>query len=1089
MVRFTKIFPTFANQEKTVYLGKIFMQTDLTFFTNEVGSTLLDRFKRTLKDVRYFDILVGYFRSSGFFHLYKSFEDIEKIRILVGLSIDKKTFQIIETVRQKEFDFESHATIEKIFEKELLEEVETAADNINVEEGIRKFCEFIELGKIEIKAHPSRNLHAKVYISRYKEDDRDYGNVITGSSNFSESGLLANREFNVQLKNSADVKFALEQFEALWKEAVDISEYYVDTINKKTWLNDTITPYQLYLKLLYEYFREDLSIDDELFYKNFPKDFMRLKYQEQAVYNAKKILEEYGGVFLSDVVGLGKTYISAMLANQLPGRNLVVASPALLERSNPNSWTNVFHDFKVASHFESIGKLSKIIEEGTDRYDNIFIDEAHKFRNEVNMSYENLSQICKGKKVILVTATPLNNSPFDILSQIKLFQKGKNSTIPGIRNLDAFFNGLQKRLKELDRKADYEEYMEIVKDNAKQIRDKVLKHLMVRRTRSEIELYFKEDLLTQGLRFPEVAKPVPLFYQLDKNLDEIFMETIRLITDTKSFTYSRYAPFLYYKGGITDFEKTQQKNLMRFMKTLLIKRLESSFFAFNKTIDRFIHSYQGYLKAYKSGYVLVSKKHFGKVLEYLMNDDLEAIERLIDADKAESFKASDFTADFKKDLDKDLKTLLHIKSLWSQVKKDPKLDKFIDALKTDKVLSKSKIILFTESKETAEYLTEKIESRLKEKPLLYHGSSGAAELKIVISNFDNKAKHRANDFRILLATEVLSEGVNLHQSNVVINYDIPWNPTRMIQRVGRINRVDTPHKKIFTYNFFPTQQSNDLIKLQEAAIAKIEYFINMLGNDAPLLTDGEEIKSFELFNKLTSKEFITGEEEEQDSELKFLKVITDIRDKDENLFETIKLLPKKSRTSKKMQPEMKMAESSLVTYFRKGKLEKFYIANPDAAQEIDFITTAKLFESLPDTRKENLLSNFYELLEKNKIELEHNLQEAEEQQVETKVGSRDNAHRILKILRAKEIRLYKGFTEEADQYIKQVIKILDEGSLSKNLTKRVYNELKDQTQPLKILGVLKKNISDDYFKGTATVKDEAKKSPKEVILSECFLKP
>ena len=282
------------------------MKTDLTFFTNEPGSTLLDRFKRTLKDVRYFDIIVGYFRSSGFFHLYKSFEDIEKIRILVGLSIDKRTYQIIEAVRQNEFDFESHARIEKIFEKELLEEVETAADNINVEEGIRKFCEFIELGKIEIKAHPSRNLHAKVYISRYKEADRDYGNVVTGSSNFSESGLLANREFNVQLKNSTDVKFALEQFEALWKEAVDISEYYVDTINKKTWLNDSITPYQLYLKLLYEYFKDDLNIDDDLFYKNFPKDFMKLKYQEQAVYNAKKILEEYGGVFLSDVVGLGK---------------------------------------------------------------------------------------------------------------------------------------------------------------------------------------------------------------------------------------------------------------------------------------------------------------------------------------------------------------------------------------------------------------------------------------------------------------------------------------------------------------------------------------------------------------------------------------------------------------------------------------------------------------------------------------------------------------------------------------------------------------------------------------------------------------
>ena len=1063
------------------------MHTDLTFFTNEPGSTLLDRFKQTLKDVRYFDILVGYFRSSGFFHLYQSFEGIEKIRILVGLSIDKKTFQIIETVRQKEFDFESHATIEKLFEKELLEEVETAADNLNVEEGIRKFCQFIELGKIEIKAHPSRNLHAKVYISRYKEDDRDFGNVITGSSNFSESGLLANREFNVQLKNSADVKFALEQFESLWKEAVDISEYYVDTINKKTWLNDTITPYQLYLKLLYEYFREDLSIDDDLFYKNFPKDFMRLKYQEQAVYNAKKILDEYGGVFLSDVVGLGKTYISAMLANQLSGRNLVVASPALLDRSNPNSWVNIFHDFKIASHFESVGKLSKIIEEGTDRYENIFIDEAHRFRNELNMSYENLSQICKGKKVILVTATPLNNSPFDILSQIKLFQKGKNSTIPGIRNLDATFNALQKRLKDLDRKDDKDEYMNVVKENAHQIRDRILKHLMVRRTRNEIELYFKDDLTVQGLKFPEVAKPEPIFYQLDTNLDSIFMETIRLITDKKHFTYSRYAPMLYYKKPLSDFEKTQQKNLMSFMKTLLIKRLESSFFAFNQTLDRFIKSYDAFLKAYHKGFVYLSKKHFGKVLEFLMEENYEAIERLIENDKAEQYKASDFRADFKKDLEKDFKTLKHIKSLWEQVKKDPKLDEFVRVLKKDKVLSKSKIILFTESKETAQYLTEKLEDRLKEKPLLYHGSSGAAELKIVISNFDNKARHKLDDFRILISTEVLSEGINLHRSNAVINYDIPWNPTRMIQRVGRINRVDTPHKIIHTYNFFPTTQANNIIKLQEAAIAKINYFIEMLGNDAKLLTDGEEIKSFELFHKLTSKEFITGEEDGQDSELKYLKVITDIRDNNSDLFEQIKYLPKKSRTARKTEGHHNMAENSLVTYFRKGNLEKFYFAASSAATEIDFITTAKLFEASPETERERLLSNFYDLLEMNKQELEHSLSEEEEKE-ETHAGSRDISVRVLKIVKATQKEGKKIFTEEAEEFIQKVRKGLEEGIFSKNLLRDVFKEIKPVIQPLKILGILRKRIHDDYFKGTSTAKDESRKSPKEVILSECFIK-
>jgi len=612
--------------------------TDLTFFTNEPGNTLLDRFKAVLKTVEFFDVLVGYFRVSGFHQLYDSFEKIEKIRILVGLNIDKKTFQIIEASKPEGIlDFETHTRTKEIIGKQVISEVEKSEDTQEVEQGIQKFIEYLKSGKIEMKAHPGHNLHAKVYISRYFKEDRDFGNVITGSSNFSESGLVANYEFNVQLKNSADVKFALEKFELLWSEAVDISDFYVDTIQTKTHLNDKISPYQIYLKLLYEYFKTDLSLDPNLFYKNFPEGFMKLKYQEQAVVNAKKILDEYGGVFLADVVGLGKTYMATLLANQLPGRNLVIASPALLNKDNPNSWPNVFHDFKIAAEFESIGKLEKIIERGTERYDNVFIDEAHKFRNENNMSYENLSAICRGKRVILITATPLNNSPLDILSQVKLFQKAKNSTIPGIKNLDSFFRGLQKRLKDLDRKADYDEYMNIVRDNAVQIRDKVLKHIMVRRTRREIENYFKEDLKKQGLKFPQVNPPEPIYYELDSKLNQVFTKTIELITDKKFFKYARYTPLLYLKKELTKFEKTSQQNMGGFMKILLIKRLESSFFAFNKTLSRFIKSYEDFLTAYNNGKVYVSKKHWQKIMDFLLDENYDAIQRLIDDEKAEEY--------------------------------------------------------------------------------------------------------------------------------------------------------------------------------------------------------------------------------------------------------------------------------------------------------------------------------------------------------------------------------------------------------------------------------------------------------------------
>src|SRR4029453_6183565 len=172
----------------------------------------------------------------------------------------------------------------------------------------------------------------------------------------------------------------------------------------------------------------------------------------------------------------------------------------------------------------------------------------------------------------------------------------------------------------------------------------------------------------------------------------------------------------------------------------------------------------------------------------------------------------------------------------------------------------------------------------------------------VTANFDARAYRPKDEYRILVATEVLAEGVNLHRSNVVINYNIPWNPTRLIQRVGRVNRVDTKFDTIHTYNFFPTDEGNDLIKLKEAAEAKIHAFIEMLGADARLLTEGEEIKSHDLFAKLTSKKTITGEDEEEESELEYLVEIRKVRDESPDLFSRIKQLPKKARSTRQISP-------------------------------------------------------------------------------------------------------------------------------------------------------------------------------------------
>ncbi len=1067
------------------------MNTDRSFITNEENQSLKERFEVLIKDASFFDCLVGYFYSSGFYAIYHSLENTEKIRILIGISTSRQTYKLLEKAiksKQHQIDF-SHAETKQEIENLVQKEMEDSEDNRKVEEGVNKFIEWIRSGKLEIKAYPSQNMHAKLYIMTFTEGDRDIGRVITGSSNFTRAGLIDNLEFNVELKNRSDYDFAKNKFEELWSNAVDVSEKYVQTIQGKTWLSQNISPYQLYLKFLYEYFKDELSQTDEVFVKYLPQEFKKLEYQEQAVLNAKKILLEYGGVFISDVVGLGKTYISAMLAGQLDGRTLVIAPPVLLEKSNPGSWPNVFSDFRVSADFESIGKLDDLLARGTDKYTNIIIDEAHRFRTETTISYEKLAEICRGKRVMLVTATPYNNTPKDILSLLKIFQKAKKSTIPNLPDLEEFFNGLGKKLKDLDRKKDYTEYMNTVKANAREIRSKVLKYLMVRRTRTEIEKYFIRDIEEQGLKFPDVKKPEPLFYELNDEEDGIFNKTIDLIAN--KFRYARYMPMLYYEGKIDQLEMQSQKNMGKFMKILLVKRLESSFFAFRNSVDRFLHSYEMFIKALDSGNVYVSKKHTNKIFELLENDDDDAVQHLIDEGKAEKYESKEFSKKLRIDLQHDHAILMEVKKLWQKVNRDPKLLKFINELLKNAVLKTNHLVIFTESKETANYLFRNINDKYPGKVLLFTGDSGESVRDKVIENFDARARHPKEDYRILVSTEVLSEGVNLHRANVVINYDIPWNPTRMMQRVGRINRVDTPFDTIHTFNFFPTKQSNDQIKLKEAAEAKINAFLTLLGGDAELLTEGEPIGSHELFNRLISKKTLEGEDEAEESELKYLQIIRDIREKEPDLFEKIKRLPKKARTAKLNNN----FTQSLITYFRRGKLQKFFMAKDlsacghaqagkKSAEELDFISAAKLFESRPDEKRKKLPGEIYDLLDRNKEAFI--IATTEEMAEPQKRRGRDSAANILRILKA-TMKNTQKLTDDQENYLKKVLTQLEEGGLPKQTAKntlKALNALNNELiNPFKVLAVLQTHIPERLLESHYAEQNPAVFGKREVILS------
>jgi superfamily II DNA/RNA helicase len=1073
------------------------MSDDLTFITNKDGQSLGDRFATLIADSRFFDCLVGYFYTSGFYKMYKSLEKTEKIRILIGISTNRETLELLNRARnQGSLPQYSHAETKEAFTELVKNEFDNSEDSSSIEEGVQKFIEWIQSKKLEIRAYPSQNIHAKLYIMTFQEGDRDVGRVITGSSNFTEEGLFDNLEFNVELKNRADYEFAKAKFEELWKDSVDVSEKYIETVRGKTWLNDNITPYELYLKFLYEYFKDELNQSKEMLIKYLPEGFKQLEYQRQAVLNAKKILEEYGGVFLSDVVGLGKTYMAAMLASQLDGRTLVIAPPALLSKSNPGSWPNVFSDFRVPADFESIGKLKDIVERGTQKYSNIIIDEAHRFRTETTLSYEYVTEICRGKRVILVSATPYNNSPKDILAQIKLFQNPRKSTIPGIPDLEGFFSILEQKLENVDRQKNYQEFLQIVKSNARQIRDKVLKYLMVRRTRTEIEKYFSKDLKNNSIKFPEVEDPRPIYYELNDEEDRIFMETMQILT--QDFRYARYMPLLYKKERITPLEEQSQKNLGGFMKVLLVKRLESSFYAFRRTMDRFISSYEAFIKEYEKGKVYVSKGYINKIFELLDQGDDAKVQDLIDEGKVEEYNSEDFNSDFGRDLEKDLELLKKIKSLWENIKRDPKLQTLERHLKENSVLKSGKLIIFTESKETAEYLTENINAFFGQKTaLLFHGQVPENVRDEVIENFDARSRRKKDDYRILVTTEVLSEGVNLHRSNVVINYDIPWNPTRLMQRVGRVNRIDTQFDKIHIFNFFPTKQADSQIELTNIARSKIEAFLTLLGGDSAILTEGEPVSSHELFDKLISKKTIIEDEEEEESELKYLRIIEDIRDNNSELFEKIKRLPKKARSAKSVSRVYSLTEKSfrqngcailpdsLITFFRKGKLMKFFVSHEQNTLELDFLTSAKILESSAEEKKTKFnIDKYYELLEKNKNAFSESTQD-EIIEVPRRKG-RSSYDELLGILK-KTQRDAKQLTEDQEEYLKNVITKLEEGSIPKQTVKNVLtglNELKDEIQdPLKVIGVLKMKISPaflrEHYVGTSVQGSEKR----EVILS------
>ncbi|MCB0035997.1 MAG: hypothetical protein KDE51_18325, partial [Anaerolineales bacterium] len=829
-----------------------------------------------------------------------------------------------------------------------------------------------------------------------------------------------------------------------------------------------------------------------------PDGFMELAYQKQAVISAKRILDIYGGVFLADVVGLGKTFISALLAQQLDRGHILIICPPVLK----DYWEDTFRDFRVPATVESLGKLDRIITKGHSKFKYVFIDEAHRFRNEDTQRYEALHQICWGKKVILVSATPLNNKIDDIFSQLKLFQAPRKSIIPGVPNLEIFFQRLNQRLKGYEK--DDPNYVREVKAVATEVRTKILRHVMVRRTRSEIQRFYAEDMHAQGLTFPQIADPQRIVYKFDTAVERVFKQTIAML---REFNYARYTPRLYLREDLTEFEKQSQRNIGAFMKGLLVKRLESSFYAFRNTLRRFIESYERFIEMYESGRVLISTDF--DVYDLLEVDNEERLQQLIVLGEVDEFLQGDFQPQFRQKLDRDLQLLHDVQQLWNTITTDPKREQFIADLHDHNLLKGQKLIIFSESAETVDYLYKGLQAAFPNEVMAFtsgggryaeqgYGSQAARDL--IEANYDPRHKNKQNNIRLLVTTDVLAEGINLHRSHIVVNYDLPWNPTRVLQRVGRVNRVGTEHPLVYIFNFFPTAQSDEHLGLENNIVSKIQAFHDMLGEDARYLSDVEEVtqhdlsgRSRALYRRLNQRETFIGEDaEEERSDLEYLQIIRRVRDEQPKLFEKLKTMPVKARSGWQTaahQEGLTAHNDLLVTFFRIGRLKRFFASTIHDTLELDFFEAVDLLACEPDTKRLTIPKIYYELLDKNKETFAEAI-EAQTAPEPVVGGGHTHAKLALKNVRA-ALRDRQRLTDEDEAYLRVVRSAFEDGRIPSSVSKRVMQKVKKagkRLDSLKVLQIMRDEIEDDLLYVEVQTAADAPQAKREIILSAYLIK-
>ena len=969
-----------------------------TLLTHKKGKVIKEQILDLCSKSSEIKILISFFYFSGIKTFYNSLRENPhiKMRILVGTDTERVVDRVVECILNEKDDFGCDFTYtDNEIRERYLNSVRNIAsapefDKQTFYERIGFFLDMLRADRIVIRKTRGEN-REKLFIFDMQGVDGLFENCswLTGSSNFTMPGLKTETDVDIRV-NDCGCEEVNALFEELWEDSVtlteepEIKQAILDIFEQQSMVSP-VTPYEVYILALKTYLELQKQTNASEYVNQLLErsGFRKYRYQIDAVNQALNILEEYNGVILADVVGLGKSVIGSLIAATMPkrGRGIIIAPPGLIgdAKHSKGGWRDYANQFRLNWEIFSCGRLEEALEY-VNTYPDIeavIVDEAHRFKNQDTQDYELLSHICRGRKVILLTATPFNNRPADIFSLLKLFivpQRSKITLDNQLANRFAYYDQLFRALSEVQKyhkSPDAEKQQSALKayrklkrqfdegvisqddviinlsdvrrwsqDLAQEIRH-ILEPVIIRRNR--IDLRNDPDYRNEVTELSDMMPPVEQFFELSKEQSRFYDQVLNFyFSENGKFKGAIYRPFIYEqkRTGKLDAEDNRemilQTNLYDFMRRLLVHRFESSFGAFSQSLQNFLAIHQRALAFIeRTGKFILDRKLLEKIYN---SDDAEIAEALAAYETMlneatvlpknnKIYDLNTFVAknEFLQDIRNDIalfEELIRIVDVLELSSNDPKAECLADAIKA--VLDGNhtaipakrsepvrKIIVFSEYADTIRHLEKYLEQKFPGKIAAVCGTVSAALADSIEANFDaSYKKEQKNQFQILLATDKMSEGHNLNRAGLVINYDIPWNPTRVIQRVGRINRIGKKvFQQLYIFNFFPTEQGATIAKSREIAAAKMFMIHNTIGEDARIFDIDETPSASSLYHKLQQN----PEDTEQESFLTTAKrEFLEAKKNHPEVVEKVSKLPGRIKTSRQAD------ENKLLLFKQKG---------------------------------------------------------------------------------------------------------------------------------------------------------------------------